>query len=334
MCAEVAAGLAAIHEAGLVHRDVKPGNVLLAPDGAKLVDLGVALAVGSDTVDSRGEIRGTPSYMAPEQLRGEPAVPACDVYALGLLLTECLTGRPPARPDQPDRDDGGAALRTEGTPEGVEELRRRCLAADPTDRPSADTVARLLSTVAVPDVVRLRPATGARPAPRPTLSVTSRSLRRRRVRRAALVGGLPAILAAAVLVAQLPGTGSTNDASGVPDTTPTQNFGCTVTYGAERARGTFSADLTVEVTGRQPTGRPCCSSDCRPVSTWRPRWTDGSQGEWCASQSRWEPRRGSEFRCEAAIPSRPGPGRTASHSPACPAASPRWSPSRARTSRR
>ncbi|MEV5634085.1 serine/threonine-protein kinase [Micromonospora tulbaghiae] len=256
ICAEVAAGLAAIHEAGLVHRDVKPGNVLLAPDGAKLVDLGVALAVGSDTVDSRGEIRGTPSYMAPEQLRGEPAVPACDVYALGLLLTECLTGRPPARPDQPDRDDGGAALRTEGTPEGVEELRRRCLAADPTDRPSADTVARLLSTVAVPDVVRLRPATGARPAPRPTLSVTSRSLRRRRVRRAALVGGLPAILAAAVLVAQLPGTGSTNDASGVPDTTPTQNFGCTVTYGAERARGTFSADLTVEVTGRQPTGRP------------------------------------------------------------------------------
>ncbi|PGH42931.1 hypothetical protein COO58_19250 [Micromonospora sp. WMMA1996] len=253
LCAEVAAGLAAIHGAGLVHRDVKPGNVLLAPEGAKLVDLGVALAVGAATVDSRGEIRGTPSYMSPEQLRGEPAVPACDVYALGLLLTECLTGRPPARPDRADRE---ATLCIEGVPEAVEDLRLRCLAPDPAERPSADRVAQVLATAAIPDVMRLRPAADARPDPRPTTPVTLGAPRRTKVRRAVLVGALPSVLAGAVFVAQLPGSGSTQDAYGAPEAAPNTTTGCTVAYSAERRQGSFDAELRVEVTGGQPTGRP------------------------------------------------------------------------------
>ncbi|WP_053065393.1 serine/threonine protein kinase [Micromonospora sp. RV43] len=278
ICAEVAAGLAAIHDAGLVHRDVKPGNVLLSPEGAKLVDLGVALAVGSETVDRRGEIRGTPSYMAPEQLRGEPAVPACDVYALGLLLTECLTGRSPARPDRPERDCRGAALQIEGVPSAVDELRRACLASDPAERPSASTVAESLTTAAASDGVRLRPAAGERPDVRPTVPAMHDYPGRTRLRRTALVGGLPAVLAGAVLVAQLPGSGSTQDAYGAAEATPTASFGCTVTYSAERARGTFDADLTVQMTGGRPTDRPVLAFRLSPgqhLAAPLDRWQSG-----------------------------------------------------------
>lgn len=84
-------GLVAAHEAGVVHRDYKPGNVLVAADGSsKLVDFGIALRNG-DT----GAIAGTPAYMAPEQWAGEPAAPTTDVYAATATFFECLTGAKP-----------------------------------------------------------------------------------------------------------------------------------------------------------------------------------------------------------------------------------------------
>jgi len=92
--AEVALALAHVHSVGIVHRDVKPGNVLVSPEGrAKLADFGIARLVDDTSHYTRtGHLVGTVAYVAPEQVAGEPATPAVDVYALGLVLLEGLTG--------------------------------------------------------------------------------------------------------------------------------------------------------------------------------------------------------------------------------------------------
>jgi WD40 repeat protein/serine/threonine protein kinase len=97
---KVAQGVQAAHEAQVLHRDLKPANVLLAADGTpKVTDFGLAKKLGAQGVTLPGVIMGTPSYMAPEQAsgRGHELGPAADVYAMGAILYECLTGRPPFR---------------------------------------------------------------------------------------------------------------------------------------------------------------------------------------------------------------------------------------------
>ena len=93
---QVASALDAAHAADRLHRDLKPGNVLLEPDGhAWLADFGVARGVAATTNTGSGDIVGTPAYLAPEVISGAPATPAADRYALACLAFECLTGRPP-----------------------------------------------------------------------------------------------------------------------------------------------------------------------------------------------------------------------------------------------
>ncbi|MFC7546851.1 protein kinase [Plantactinospora sp. GCM10030261] len=272
--ADVAVALAAAHAEGLVHRDVKPGNVLLSPRGVKVVDLGIALPIGKQSAGRHGEVLGTPRYMAPEQLRGEAAAPDSDMYALGLLLYECLTGEPLRRGAstaellrQPPPET--ATLPTPimpGLPDEVAQVCQRCLAPTPGDRPSSEYVAALLAQVAglaspVRTPVRAEPDDAARtvrisrPVPRPVRSVSTAaagpdraSRRRRPTRRQAFVAAVPTVAVAALLVAQLPGLTSTDDAAEGAGAAGTE--GCVARYTARHVTdGTFTAALAVTNTG-------------------------------------------------------------------------------------
>lgn len=96
--AQAAAGLQAAHAVGLVHRDIKPANLVIGPRGqVKITDFGIAYAAGSAQLTQTGTVLGTPAYLAPEQFTGDPASPASDLYALGVVGYECLTGTRPFR---------------------------------------------------------------------------------------------------------------------------------------------------------------------------------------------------------------------------------------------
>ncbi|MEV1318563.1 protein kinase [Micromonospora arborensis] len=151
VCAEVAAALAAAHAEGLVHRDIKPGNVMLAPTGAKVLDFGIAAVAGESELDFEGRLLGTPAYLAPERLEAGEVLPACDVYALGLLLHRVLTGRLPWHAEaQTDMLHAHAHVapdplpQIDGVPPEINRLYRWCLSHDPADRPPAAEAARIL----------------------------------------------------------------------------------------------------------------------------------------------------------------------------------------------
>ncbi|MEV4509035.1 serine/threonine-protein kinase [Dactylosporangium sp. NPDC049525] len=157
VCAEVAAGLAAAHAERLVHRDVKPANVVLTAGAAKLVDFGIVGIPGDpgSGLDADGLVLGTPAYLAPERLVGDDAVPASDVYAFGLLLYRSLTGRLPW-----DSETTTQMLRSHvtvapdplpelpGVPAEVRDLCMRCLVKAPAARPSAEEAAAVLAAAA------------------------------------------------------------------------------------------------------------------------------------------------------------------------------------------
>jgi hypothetical protein len=162
-------GLAALHAAGVIHRDLKPGNILVGADGSVLLtDFGLARVQADDNLTPSGAVLGTPSYMAPEWVRGRTAASttAADVYSMGAVLYHLLTGRPPyqgevvqvigqlAVSEPPD----AASLRPDLDPALVDIL-RRCMVRRPEDRPTAAGFAELLG-----DWLERAPATERLPA--------------------------------------------------------------------------------------------------------------------------------------------------------------------------
>ena len=140
---DVAAALSAAHAAGIVHRDVTPGNILLTTDGeARLTDFGIAHASGNDpstAVTAPGILMGTMRYLAPENLRGGPATPASDLHSLAAIAYEMVAGHPaytPASPVALAEAHVAGPPPIDGVPAAVDSAIRRGLAVDPADRPA------------------------------------------------------------------------------------------------------------------------------------------------------------------------------------------------------
>jgi serine/threonine-protein kinase len=163
ICAQVASALSEAHAHGVVHRDVKPGNVMIGRSGAKVVDFGISALVGECDLDAGGQLLGTPAYVAPERLEGGRAETASDVYAVGVLLYRSLTGHLPWPVETPlemmraHRENLPPALHDlddlEDLPDEVRRACRECLERDPERRPRSEDLARTLgeaSGAAVP----------------------------------------------------------------------------------------------------------------------------------------------------------------------------------------
>ncbi|MEU4565032.1 serine/threonine-protein kinase [Micromonospora sp. NPDC023956] len=241
LVAQAADGLQAVHECGIVHRDVKPANLLVRPNGSLLItDFGISRRHDASLLTASGAVLGTPTYLSPEQVLGRPATALSDVYSLGLAAYECLSGQRPFTGDNPyaialQRVQAVPRALGDDVPQPVRAVVERALATEPADRwPSAAALAAAarwssgavahpptLPPVAAPPLpagpapVSPLPVAGAPatvPPPGPTDPAPGRSTRRRW---AVVAGTVALVLAGGVVAWQAigdDGTGSPADA--------------------------------------------------------------------------------------------------------------------------
>jgi eukaryotic-like serine/threonine-protein kinase len=220
----LAGALGYLHEHQVIHRDIKPGNVLIDGEGkVHLADFGIARTVDSARVTATGLVIGTPAYLSPEQARGEPVTPASDLYALGLVLLECLTGR---------REYVGAPLevaiarlhRPPSIPQDLPAPWPRLLAGltaeEPTVRPSPRVVADILAGRATMPL----PISPAAPqhdwAAPPTRRAASGQRGSRPRRRRGVIAGVATCVLAAGAAGAVILTGAWPDNAGAPGAGP------------------------------------------------------------------------------------------------------------------
>ena len=196
---QAARGLAKAHRHGIVHRDVKPANLMVTGDGlVKILDFGIAKLAGEAAVTRIGSAVGTPSYMSPEQIRAAPVDGRTDLWSLGVVLYEMLAGRPPFPGGNPEavramilagEPEPLSRLRPD-TPAALEQIVHRLLQQEPENRyPTADALLADLRTLQDP------------PASRPSLQTVALPPPRRAVRLPRLALGAAAVIAATAAIA-------------------------------------------------------------------------------------------------------------------------------------
>jgi serine/threonine protein kinase len=219
--AQAAAGLAAAHAHGLIHRDIKPGNILIeGGDRLKLTDFGLARAAEDMKLTKTGYVSGTPLYMAPEQARGDEADARADLFSLGVVLYEALAGKPPFEGNTPlavlrrVADDPHPRLRrlNPDVPGWLEDVVDGLLAKEPKDRvQSAVEVAEVLAAHAPHAANGECDPAAAEPCPLAGPKSLSGIARRRHRRKMAVLVTLPFVTGIALGVIAAMGFGATSD---------------------------------------------------------------------------------------------------------------------------
>ncbi|MGA8846362.1 MAG: protein kinase [Nocardioides sp.] len=280
LMAQVGDALGAAHRGGIIHRDVKPANLIVTPDGkVKVTDFGIARAADGAQITQTGAVMGTPQYLSPEQAEGKPATIASDVYSLGVVSFECLAGRRPFDAESPIAT-ALAHIREpvpalpDHVPTDLAAVIRTALSKDPADRypdgaafaaalrdPSTAKVstAPALAPVAVPGPEEPRTQVlAATPMAQEPLTPTATELPRSSSRNATgpIVAAVVLLVALVIVVTLLLTDGDEEPVAAPPSTTPATAEPSTAEPSTEPTKPEPSEDQTITINEGDYLGRP------------------------------------------------------------------------------
>ncbi len=293
LLAQAGEAIGAAHAAGIVHRDVKPANLMVTPHGQlKVTDFGIARAADGAGMTQTGAVMGTPQYLSPEQAQGLPATSRSDVYSLGVVAFECLAGRRPFEADSPIAT-ALAHIREPlpdlpaDVPADLAAVVRRALAKDPGERyaDGAEFAAALrdpatemlrhpaavpaAAAVAAADATQVLPATASPPLP-PPARVSEPGRGSRAVGRSPWLAVIVTLLAVALVAAVvlLVTTGDDTDAPPTDDSTrPTRTQSPSESDSPPESKPTESPDETTEPPPSEETTVPPTTETSEPPTT-------------------------------------------------------------------